>query len=202
MSAKRDWSTMVMLILIGSILALLFSALAEGQRAPAMPISEELALARTAVREAGMRAYERDDTAAIHSVISFRAENLYRSDYLDAIARYTHAAPVRVSGTRPWIAQLEPSGTRPALFPGHLRWRDRHDRWWRSTLAHARGVVEGEIEDVCDLQPHDWGDENDAIRYAARNPDAIRLDCGNTCGPRHCNVFFHLPRLERRYGVD
>lgn len=201
MSTQRDWATPAMLIAILIVLALLFSALAEGQAGGTQVISEEDALARTAVREAGMRAYARDDTAAIDAVVSFRAEHIYRSSWLEGLLRATRGAPLRTHGERPWIGQLYGTA-RPALFPRHLRWEGRHAIWWARTRQHAREVLRGEVEHRCEQTPHTWGDERDAVRYQRSNPDAVRIDCGNTCGPDHCNVFFHLPRYELRFGTN
>lgn len=181
-------------------------------------LSPALALARTAVREAGLRAFERDDTAAIHAVVSFRAEHIYRSGYLESIYRATRGAFLRRSAPRPWIVGLEASGRRPALWPGHLRWSGRGDRDWRDTFEHSRDVLTGAIEHRCTdpdgnpATPHDWGSEHDAIRFEWRNPTAIELDCGQTCtldasgrprltrdGLERCNHFYAIPRYVRRF---
>ena len=63
------------------------SSAAAQSEAAISALTSTLALARTNVREAGTRAYLRDDGAAIHAVISFRAEHIYRSDYLTAVLR-------------------------------------------------------------------------------------------------------------------
>ena len=184
------------------------------QEAAISALTPTLALARTAVREAGIRAYQRDDTAAIHAVISFRAEHLYRTDYLAALRRYTHDAPVRLDAPRPWITQLLPSPQRPPLFPGYLRWEGSNARHWRRTYLEARDVIRGDIENPCTFPaiddgeaepatPHDWGSDADAAYYRRRNPMAIELNCGQTCRPGdglRCEHYFHLPHYEARFG--
>lgn len=186
-------------------------------------LTRPVALGRTAVRESGMRAYLRDDTRAIHAVISFRAEHIYRSDWLTALRRFTNDAPVRGDLRRPWITQLLPNLRRPPLWPGHLRWEGGNDRNWRLTLSHARDVLRGDIEHRCRrpatgiddvfATPHGWGSAHDAIVFRRNNPDAVELDCGQTCtlerdgsvrltadGLPRCNHFFSLPRYEARFG--
>lgn len=187
-------------------------------------LTPTLGLGRTAVREAGMRAYLRDDTSAINAVISFRAEHIYHTNYLTALRRYTNNGPVNLHSPRPWITQLVAGNRRPTLFPAHLRWEGRNDRHWRRTYHRARDVLRGDIEHQCRLPPeddsegeiatpHDWGSEHDSIRYRRNNPDAIELNCGQTCTLNHdgtqrmtrdglarCNHFFHLPRYEERFG--
>ncbi len=185
-------------------------------------LTPTIALARTGVRESGTRAHLRDDMAAIHAVVSFLGEHIYRSDYLTAIMRATNRAPVRADAPRPWITQLMPSSGRPELFPGHLRWQGRHGLWWRRTYRHARDILRGDIEHRCRMPgaiddvpavPHAWGSEHDSIVFRRDHPDAIELDCGQTCtlerdgsvrqtadGMPRCNHFFSLPRYERRFG--
>ncbi len=187
-------------------------------------LTPTLALARTAVREAGIVAYRRDDTAAIHAVIAFRAEYIYRTDYLTALRRATHNAPVRVDAPRSWITELLPNNRRPSLFPAYLRWEGVHDRHWRRTYAHARYVQRGDIEHRCTFPaidssepepatPHDWGSEHDSIVFRRAHPEAIELNCGQTCsldsdggarltrdGLPRCNHFFYLPRYGERFG--
>lgn len=196
-----------------------------GAQIPA--VSPTVALGRTFVRESGLVTYRRDDGTAIHAVVSFRAEHIYRSDYMTALRRATRNAFMRTDLTRPWIAHLSANGLRPPLWPGYLRWdRDEHGhgnaRHWRRTLTHAREVLRGEIAHRCRLPtsgvdvaatPHSWGSEHDAIGFRRDNPDAVELDCGQTCavepdgsvrltadGLERCNHFFHLPRYEARFG--
>lgn len=221
------------LVLFGMVFALLVAALG-GSCASAAPAAAQtseaalslltptLALARTGAREAGTRAYLRDDTAAIHAVVSFRSEHIYRTDYLTGLMRVTNGAPARTGAPRPWITQLMPSRQRPALFPGYLRWEGRHGLWWRRTYMQARDIMRGDIEHRCRVPgapddvvaiPHSWGSEHDSIRFRRENPDAIELDCGQTCtldpdgsvrmtadGLPRCNRFFSLPRYVRRFG--
>lgn len=186
-------------------------------------LTPPIALGRTAVREAGIAAYRRDDTPAIHAVLSFRAEHIYASDYMTALRRFTRNASVRPELRRPWITQLMPDMRRPPLWPGHLRWEGSGARHWRRTLRHARDVLRGDVEHSCRrpgtgvddvyATPHDWGSAQDAIVFRRNNPDAVELDCGQTCwlrpdgsvrrsrdGLAQCNHFFSLPRYEARFG--
>lgn len=180
--------------------------------APAAGLTPNTALALTAVREAGLQAYRRDDTAAIDAVISFRAANIYRTDYVSALMRATNNAPVRLDAPRPWITQLRTSTARPPLWPRQLRWQGRNDEHWRQTWHHARDVRRGDIEHSCSMTPHDWGSEHDSVRFRRLNPTAIELDCGQTCslnrdgsqrytrdGMPRCNHFFHIPRYGARF---
>ncbi len=187
-------------------------------------LTPTLALGRTFVREAGLRSHTRDDGPAIHAVISFKAEHIYRTSYLRAVMRATNNAPVSLDHPRPWITQLMPSMVRPMLYPGHLRWEGQGGRHWRLTFHQAREVRRGEIEHQCRVlgaedgpdeyvTPHDWGSEHDAIVFRRRHPEAIELDCGQTCrllpdgsvaltrdGLPRCNHWFHFPRYEARFG--
>lgn len=188
-------------VAMAMLVAVVFDGCAPAQAAaqPVPAITPTLALGRTFVREAGIRAYERDDPTAIAAVLSFRAEYVYHSTFLEALMRYTQRAPLRTDLSRAWIAQLSTDDRRPPLWPMHLRWQGRHEVWWSRTYQHAREIVRGDREHRCELTPHDWGNEADAARYLRRNPDAVVLDCGRTCrrdGTR-CNVFLHLPRYAR-----
>jgi len=195
---------------IATIAAVFTIALAA--HAQPMMITPELALARTFVREAGIRAWLRDDGPAIHAVIVFRSEHIYRSTYMEGIRRFTHGAPVSLTHTRPWITQLFPSGAEPSLYPSHLRWSGRGDRHWARTYRQAAETYRGNIGHRCGLTPHTWGNFYDAQRYRAHNPEATELDCGQTCtldpdgevdldsrGNPKCNFFFHLPRYGDRF---
>ena len=202
----------------------IFLPSADAQSVPAL--SADIALGRTFVREAGTRASLRDDPAAIHAVISFKAEHIYRTGYLRAVMRATNRGPIRVDAPRPWIVELWPGADRPRphALPGNLRWVGRHQRFVERTFAHARRVRRGEVEHQCRVPgatagpdeyvtPHDWGNFYDAERYRRLNPTALDLDCGQTCtlntdgsvrldrqGNPKCNYFLHLPRYERRFG--
>ncbi len=194
------------------------------QEASIATLTPTLALGRTFVREAGLRSHTRDDGPAIHAVISFRATHIYQTDYLSAVLRATNNAPIRSDAPRPWITQLMSSIERPSLYPGNLRWEGRGDRHWRLTFQQAREVRRGEIEHQCRVlgaeagpgeyvTPHDWGSETDSVRFRREHPEAVELDCGQTCslnldgsqkftrdGLPKCNHWFHFPRYEERFG--
>lgn len=202
------------------VLCVLLASLAGARADAPPPLTEPTALARTEVREAGLRAYRRDDGAAIHAVIAFRAEHIYRTSYLEALLRVTNAAPVNRRAPRPWITQLEPAGAAPALFPMSLRWEGYNARDWRRTYQHAERVIAGDIRAECYSVtadgapivrvPHAWGDYYDGQRYRRENPSAEELDCGDTCtrdargnilrdarGNPRCNVFLWHPMYAR-----
>ena len=175
-----------------------------------MGISRALGLARTMVREAGTAAYRRDDGTAIDAVIRFRSTFLYRSNYLEGLRRFTHGAPVSTTHNRRWITELFPDGPEPSTYPRHLRWVGRGEVHWRRTYSYAVDVIEGARSHICNMEPHTWGDANDARRYRSANPSAVELDCGQTCtldrdgevrllpnGLPKCNYFFHHPMYSR-----
>lgn len=205
-----NWISRIAFVIAFLMWAWAFSAPA--QTTAAHSLTPTLALARTAVREAGVRAYERDDAAAIAAVVSFRAENIYHTTFVRALMRYTRDAPIRRDRPRPWITQLMPSARRPSMFPQHIPWAGHALRHWRRTYGQARDVMAGEIEHRCVIPdvmddepavPHDWGSDADAARYQRDNPSAIELDCGQTCRPRdgrRCQHYFHLPRYGARFG--
>lgn len=213
---NRYWLLGLILFLLAALSPiLLVRAQSEGVSA----LTPTNALGRTMVREAGLRAYRRDDGPAIHAVVSFRAEHIYHTGYLQALLRATNNAPLRLDAPRPWIVDLWPNFDRPALWPGHLRWERGNERDWRRTYRHARDTLRGDIEHRCRMPgaiddvyvtPHDWGSEHDAVRFRRENPTAIELDCGQTCtldgegevrltrdGLPRCNVFFYIPRYAR-----
>lgn len=175
--------------------------------APAQTPPNELtpttALARTFVRESGIRAYERSDPAAIHAVVEFRSESLWRVGFMEGLRRATHGSYARTDRPRPWIVELWPGSEAPDGRP-------RLRRHWRRTYRHAIDVRRRTITHGCVLTPHAWGNYYDGERYQRRNPTAIELDCGQTCtlnddgtvrldrrGNPMCNRFFHLPRYAR-----
>ena len=210
------------LLVLGALLALFWALLrwapvSAQQEASIASLTPVLALARLCVNEAGIAAYRRDDCAAIHEVITWRREHLpaYRGlSYVDAARRYSHDKITRTDRRRGWIARLTPGlDTRPHGHPRHLLWLDRPRRGerpqrtgarthWRRTYQLALDVYRDEIGMRCELQPHDWGSERlDAASYERDNPTAIRLDCGRTCSRVDCNIFWHLPAYERRWGT-
>lgn len=171
------------------------------------------ALARTFVRESGLRAYARDDAAAIYEVVRWRSEHIYRSSFLDGLRRATRGAFERADTRRAWIVELgRPFARRPEGYPSHLSWR-RMRRHWRRTYVHARRALAGRVHHRCGLTPHAWGDYYDGERFERANPTAIELDCGDVClrdahgsprlderGNPMCNRFFHVRRYGDRFG--
>jgi len=147
--------------------------------------SDAVLLARLCVSEAGLRAYAGDDCAAIHAVLAFRAAlPAHRSvSYAEVLHRYSRRATVDREGrSRPWIAELEPSGAEPATWTPLASW-PRCRRWWRLTLAHSRDVLAGRVTARC--EPHSWA--RAGVRPA--DPSASVTDCGVTR-----NVFWRIAR--------
>ncbi len=225
MTKKVPFPAILVCLCLAMVSLSLIDCSAEAQTLASIAgITADIALGRTFVREAGRRAWARDDGPAIHAVISFRAEHIYRSDYLTAVLRATSNAPLRADLRRPWISQLMPDLRRPPLYPGHLRWEGRGDRDWERTFDQARRVRRGQIEHQCRVLgategddeyvvPHDWGSAQDTRRFRIAHPEAIELDCGQTCrlladgsvaihrdGLPYCNHWFHFPRYEARFG--
>jgi hypothetical protein len=211
--SKSSWRPM-----LGSRVALVAMVWAitmqvDGQER-SMGITPTLALARTMVRESGLRAYRRDDGAAIHAVIAFRAAFIYRSSYTEAVRRFTHGGPINASMQRPWITFLVPGiNPRPRHFPARIQWLSGAQPHWIRTYQHALDIRRGDAPHQCEMTPHTWGDFYDARSYQRRNPQATRLDCGQTCtldshggpaldhaGNPKCNFFFHHPRYARFEG--
>jgi hypothetical protein len=196
------------LAFIAAVLLWAWTSRAGGQAChPMTDITPATALARTMVRESGLRAYQRDDGTAIHAVIEFRAEHIYRSSYVESVRRYTRGGPVNVRAPRPWITQLWPDGREPALYPSS--WARNRVHWSR-TYQHALDARRGDVGHRCGLTPHTWGNYHDARRFRRQEPTATELDCGQTCtlnddgsirrdrtGAPMCNYFFHLPRYAR-----
>lgn len=187
---NNDTRTLGALVL--ALLALLWAAGAA--RANGGPPSDDVLLARTAVREADLDAHTLDDTAAIHAVIAFRAEHIYHSTYAEAVLRATHRAPLDIEHPRPWIVGLWPSARRPRHWPRTAGpWADRRNDWLL-TLQHAQDVRRGKVTHRCESTPHDWGSDADARRLLRRVPDAVELNCGDTA-----NRFFAFPRYQRAF---
>ena len=194
------------LLLWGSIiLAVALAALVLSGRASAgerPELDEATALARLCVNESGRRAYLYDDCAAIHDVLRFRAQHIYRSTYLEALHRYSRGTVIDPSrGCRPWVTDLWPDARRPEGWPKRLPWTGRRQRDWRRSYEHAVDVFRGNISVECYaltegddggpqiVRPHTWA-RSDVHPDASLNV----LDCGRTL-----NVFWSVPRYERRW---
>ncbi len=165
-------------------------------RAGTAEVPAELALARLCVNESGLRAYRLDDCAAIHAVVTFRAEHIYRSSYVEALHRYSQGVTIEPSLRRPWITDLWPDGRDPAGWPAHLPWTGRNARRWARTYQHAIDVFRGDIVAECragldPVTPHTWA--ADTVRPA--DLAAHVVDCGATV-----NTFWAVPRYTERWG--
>lgn len=148
-------------------------------------VTGSVALARLCINEAGTN---RDECAAIHATIVFRARYVYRSSYLIALHRYSRNATIdRTNRNRPWIAHLWPNANRPLHWPRNLNWPDVHRPRWIAMLDLATALIDGREQASC--EPHGWARHD--VRPADRTMHPI--DCGDTR-----NVFWSLPAYVRR----
>lgn len=193
---------------LGAVIGNCGGSIARSQDRPALEywrltrgeVTPVLALARLCVNESGMRAYARDDCAAIHATIAFRATYIYRSTYLDALHRYSSRVTVdraraQDHGRRPWIAQLWPDGRQPEAWAASTpaRWGGRHEVWWGRSYQHALDIMRGDIMTRCVMEPHHWARAD----VVPQNGTAERIDCGNTL-----NGFWSVPRYRARWGEE
>jgi len=208
----------VLLLLLGAVCGNCWGSMLSPNRAAAQhpELSASLALARLCVNESGLRAYTLGDCAAIHAVISFRAEHIYHSSYVDALHRYSHgmvaSAAQRRQRTdaRMWITQLHADLREPAWWnPNAGHWLPRNGRSgdrrrWQLSLQHACDVYSGSVVAECyaagtaereRLMPHTWA----APRV--RHDHLTEIDCSGS-SERTVNVFWSVPRYAARWPAD
>ena len=167
-------------------------------------LTAALALARLCVNESGLRAYRRDDCAAISAVIDWRREHVpaYRGDtYVEALHRYSGRVVVERRGRgRPWIVDLWPDAREPVAYCPTCSWSRAGRREWRRTYQHASDVLNGDVRAACFsaaedapimLAPHTWARSD--VHPAE---SAERIDCGDTI-----NDFWIVHRYVARFGV-
>lgn len=201
---------LVQLISVTCALAPWAGSVAQGQTR----LTDEVALARLCISEAGWGCFESGDGIAIHEVISRGADHqgISYTSYARAYAR-------RLFGARPhdvprlrWVGQLTPACTEPEDWPTTATTRRRgvttthpHPAWSNfrerclAVMARAREVVaempfsEVATWSVCDRPVHDWGGWMD--RERARANGLIEVECGTTDdGTR--NDFYCRPSLD------
>lgn len=154
-----------------------------------------LLLARTCVSERGW-SLASTDCRAIGEIVEGRVAAVYghlpRAAGWRAVIRdlspHLHGdGPIR----RPWIRSLDPSGARPAGWPGG-RWscrggaecRVERRADWLATLDEARAIYAGTAARVCAEPPLAWGSDADLRRRLpiARDRGLTwrEVDCGGT----------------------
>jgi len=160
--------------------------------------SDALVLARVCAHEAGWESLS--DCSAIYEVLRGGAER--HGMTLRAYAYAYSGRALRGQTSRPWMAALREDGAEPAGWPRtrYVVQRDgsarasAHPPWsgyraqWMALLAHARGLLAGEVASSCVEPPHDWGGSMDAAR--ATRIGLVPVDCGVTR-----NRFYLRPSL-------
>ena len=185
-------------------LLILASGQLTGKAQTTQRMTPQLALARICASEASLQIT--DDCAAIHQVLTFRS-NLRGFRYVTFARMYsTRVFDTTRTDRRAWISHLNARGTEPTHWPRWRRTRRNnvhgtttlervpHPAWdrlrnrWVSLYQHAGRIIRGEVTNQCEQEIHDWGGDMDTERYLRRNPEAVRVNCGDTV-----NTFWHLP---------
>lgn len=160
-----------------------------------------LVLARICASEASiLRALDTDDCAAIHAALVTKAKirgvtwHVFAQTYSGEVFN-----PHRRDARR-YLAHLVPTGAQPEGWPAtavrrgarvpHVPWGAVRARWL-ALYERAGEIVRGEHPNPCDGHVVDWGNDADAARYLAANPDAVERSCGSAR-----NRFFWLTRYE------
>jgi hypothetical protein len=170
-------------------------------------VSDQLGLARICASEAGLPerdAEDRDgdgdrsefvfsdDCAAIHSSLSFGADQTDMQFISFARAYSRRLFDTSRTGGRSWLVFLNPQGSEPANWPAerYVPQRDgsvrieRHAPWsayreaWMALYEHAGRIVRGEVDDRCESTVSDWGGSMD--RNRANRLGLIPVSCGHT----------------------
>lgn len=153
--------------------------LASSARAQAgVPI--HLALARVCWSESGPR--DLQECGAVWHALQSRAvrRGVPVADHLDHYAGGV-SSPHRTQ--RRWLAYLSDSSARPTHWPVQLPWEGRWARDWRRLRKHTTWMTseaDAGLWSPCVQPPLDWGVAHAVVRYEARNPRAVRVDCGRT----------------------
>ena len=138
---------------------------------------EEVVVARHCVSE---RSFARSGDCRVVAWIDKRNADRRHLPLLEWMAQ-AHSTHLR-SRSRPWIAQLDAAGTRPASWPENVQWDGAREEWFR-TLAVVRDVLNGG-DHGCDGFPLTWGsptvDRPRLDRWYAHGFD--RLRCGGAPG--------------------
>jgi hypothetical protein len=110
--------------------------------AHAAPPDTALWLARSCAGEAGFRATETGECAAIWHVYRKRAKLTGVTTHHKCL---TYSAALKTNH-QPWVMGLNRDGTRPRRWPPRLIWA-KHRAWWLAMLAAADAFVAGELAD-------------------------------------------------------
>jgi hypothetical protein len=152
---------------------------AELERAP-LPV----ALARVCIAEAGWRAIDTGECAAIYAVARSRAER--RHVLIDrALREYAGEHFDATRERRRWVIGLAAGGDEPSEWPMRMAW-SRYRARWLDTIAHAYKVIRGEVALPCEGHVDHWGGAMDDWR--AHRARLVRVRCA---GLR--NHFWRLP---------
>ena len=138
------------------------------------------------------------DCDGIHAVLRFRMAHIpaYRGDTLaEAANRYSGGRLTRVTGSRPWVGELEPSCPEPASWNPRLPWV-RHRRGCRRMYLRVLDILRGERDWVVRSPVHDWGASSISERYQRNNADAVRARFALPTA----NDFWELERYTAHFG--
>lgn len=172
---------------------------------PEPRVDAQLALARVCASEIGLSGSP-EECAAIHDVLSRRAERWNSSLTWAARAYSNRVFDAERSDTRAWVAHLRPDGGRPDGWPTrvtlrrrgearvvrHAPWGAYRDRWLALYEAAGR-IVRGEIESPCAGRVDHWGMRSGVDWERAQRAGWEEVDCGDTR-----NAFWRVP--ERQEG--
>jgi hypothetical protein len=161
----------------------------------AQSISPQLALARICASEEGLERLT-DGCAAIHTVL-LRGAARNRMSYV-AYAQAYSPGVFDGSRRRAWLADLLPDGSQPMRWPAFVTRRvgdhvevRRGAPWslyrerWLDLYRHAGMIIRGEIHDLCEIEPHDWGCPPDPHNVCMDHENATAhglelVRCGDT----------------------
>lgn len=167
-------------------------------------VDSQLALARVCASEIGLSG-EPLECAAIHDVLTRRAERS-RASMLWMARQYSNRVfDQQRRDARAWVAHLRPDGRRPDGWPTvvtvrrrgevrtvrHAPWGAYRDRWL--ALYEAAGqIVEGEIQSQCQEPVDHWGARYGIDWERAQRAGWQEVDCGETR-----NAFWRLPARDQ-----
>lgn len=163
-------------------------------------VDSQLALARVCASEIGLTG-EPSECAAIHDVLTRRAERSRASLLWMARAYSNRVFDRDRRDARAWVAHLRPDGRRPDGWPtvvtvrrrGEVRtvryapWAAYRERWL--ALYDAAGlIVQGEIRSQCEAPVDHWGARHGVDWERAQRAGWEEVDCGDTR-----NAFWRVP---------
>ncbi|MDQ3037746.1 MAG: hypothetical protein M3Y87_35460 [Myxococcota bacterium] len=167
---------------------------------PEPRVTPQLAMARICASEIGLTGSP-EECAAIHDVLSRRAERQGMPFTWMARAYSSRVFDVDRSDPRAWIAHLRPDGRAPAGWPSEVRVRRggetrvvRHAPWgayrerWLTLYEAAGRVVRGEITSPCEGRVDHWGMRSGIDWERARRAGWDEVNCGETR-----NAFWRVP---------